>query len=228
MGMRVKALLFDMGGTLVHSKEEFRLRKESLARILRGLKYGVDNDLEKALRCWDSFPEDVEYIEHWDMARVALLLAKLGIKPKPLLVEEIYKAVVQSSVEGWYFEDGCKETLLTLKERGYFLGVISNTGSREQIMRLLIKGDLLELMDVVVTSQELGIKKPHPLIFKYAQLLLGLKSSEIAYVGNDPKADVEGAKNVGWVAVQKINEDVAPSPLADITIKKIKELLGYF
>ncbi|RLE83619.1 MAG: hypothetical protein DRJ41_04590, partial [Thermoprotei archaeon] len=81
MGMRVKALLFDMGGTLVHSKEEFRLRKESLARILRGLKYGVDNDLEKALRCWDSFPEDVEYIEHWDMARVALLLAKLGIKP---------------------------------------------------------------------------------------------------------------------------------------------------
>lgn len=228
MANMVKAVLFDMGGTLVYDRGEKELRKKALIRVLGSLKRGVEELIDKAFEEWDMLSKEVKHIEQWDVARAALLLAKLGIKPKPLLVEEAYRALTQSSVEGWEFEEDARETLLSLKDRGFRLGVVSNTGSREQIVRLLIKGGLIELLDVVVTSQELGVKKPHPLIFKYTEALLGIKGREIAYVGNDPVADVEGAKNAGWIAVQKLNEDSTQSPKADIVIRKLSELLNHF
>ncbi|HDI31518.1 MAG TPA: HAD family hydrolase [Thermofilum sp.] len=228
MANMVKAILFDMGGTLVYESGEKELRRKALVRALRGLKSDVEELIDKAFEEWDVLSKEIDYVEQWDVARVSLLLARLGIKPKPLIVEEAYRALTQSSVEGWEFEEDARETLLSLKDRGFSLGVISNTGSREQVVRLLIKGEVIELLDVVVTSQELGVKKPHPLIFKYAEALLGIDGKKIAYVGNDPIADIEGAKNVGWIAVQKLNRDSTRSSKADIVIRKLSDLLSYF
>ena len=228
MANMVKAILFDMGGTLVYESGEKELRRKALVRALRGLKSDVEELIDKAFEEWDVLSKEIDYVEQWDVARVSLLLARLGIKPKPLIVEEAYRALTQSSVEGWEFEEDARETLLSLKDRGFNLGVISNTGSREQVVRLLIKGEVIELLDVVVTSQELGVKKPHPLIFKYAEALLGIDGKKIAYVGNDPIADIEGAKNVGWIAVQKLNRDSTRSSKADIVIRKLSDLLSYF
>jgi putative hydrolase of the HAD superfamily len=42
-----------------------------------------------------------------------------------------------------------------------------------------------------------GYQKPHPAIFEHALDLLGVDSTEAVHVGDDPKADVVGARRAG-------------------------------
>lgn len=48
-------------------------------------------------------------------------------------------------------------------------------------------------LDVIVTSVEFGIKKPDRRIFEHAASLLGVKTRDCIYVGDDPGEDYGGA-----------------------------------
>ena len=98
-----------------------------------------------------------------------------------------------------------KETMTELKGMGLRLGVVSNIISRSVVPHFLAEYDILRDMDCVITSAETGIRKPSPEIFRIAERTLGLKPEELAYVGDTISRDVRGTRNAGWGLMIRIS-----------------------
>jgi putative hydrolase of the HAD superfamily len=56
---------------------------------------------------------------------------------------------------------------------------------------------LLELVDAVVTSAEVGVAKPDPEVFHRALALAGVGPEAAVHVGDSPDNDVAGARAAG-------------------------------
>ena len=81
--------------------------------------------------------------------------------------------------------------------------VITNGSSRVQRAKIAAVG-LLPLLDGVVVSQEFGNPKPHASIFQHALALAGVDVRDAAtavMIGDDPAADIAGARSVGITAL---------------------------
>lgn len=72
-----------------------------------------------------------------------------------------------------------------------------------------------ERLDLMVFSEELGIRKPAPEIFLYALRALGVEPEAAMYVGDDLVSDVQGAAEVGMTTVQAMwfRADDSPQPI---------------
>lgn len=88
------------------------------------------------------------------------------------------------------------EIIQNLYQQGYKLGLISNGKSPFQENNFHALG-LTEFFSTIIVSEAIGLRKPDPRIFKYASDELGCSPNECIFVGDNPKADIEGAKKVG-------------------------------
>lgn len=76
--------------------------------------------------------------------------------------------------------------------------------------------------DFTVTAAEAGAMKPSPTIFRHALRLAGVAPHEAVHVGDDPRNDVEGARQAGmrtvWVNAsgQPWPEEHGPPPDAEV------------
>ncbi len=223
--MTIKAVFFDMGGTLVR---DVGLRRNFVEILYAKLSDYVEIErrkLEELFDSWDYIPYRSGEEEYWDLFRVMLLLKKLNLNPNPRLVNSVYQTIVEIWVKSYVFEEDAIPTIKKLKEKEFKVGIISNTGSYDSIYKELEKNGLLDYVDVVVASQAVVWKKPSPKIFKIALDMLEIEPSEAIHVGDNPVADVEGAKKAGLWAVQKLKKDMEVSPFADFVVEKISEIL---
>jgi len=100
---------------------------------------------------------------------------------------------------------GMRATLARLRAQGWGIGVVTNGRSafQRRTLSALAIGDLL---DVVVVSEECGLRKPDPAIFQLALDALGCQARASWFVGDDPVADVVGARAAGMRALQLVRE----------------------
>ncbi len=88
------------------------------------------------------------------------------------------------------------EVLSVLKERGARMALITN-GFKEVQYRKLKNSGIDHFFDAVLISEEQGVHKPSPIIFKRAlKAINGIKSQSIM-VGDDFANDIEGAMIFG-------------------------------
>lgn len=98
------------------------------------------------------------------------------------------------------------QVLSALKEKGGKIAIITN-GFKEVQIRKLRNSDILHYMDAVIISEEVGIHKPNPVIFKkalqaicptgaYETNRVALKRSTLM-IGDDFTNDIEGAQIFG-------------------------------
>ncbi|MGD0273898.1 MAG: HAD-IA family hydrolase [Gaiellaceae bacterium] len=100
-------------------------------------------------------------------------------------------------------ERGAVEVLSDLRGRGLAIAVVSNWDySLDETLEQL---GLIELVDLVVTSAEVGAAKPDPRIFRYAIERLAATPERALHVG-DEESDRAGALAAGML--------FAPAPLA--------------
>lgn len=90
------------------------------------------------------------------------------------------------------------ETMEALRGMGLRLGIISNIISLSVVPHFLKEYGIDGYMDCVVTSSGTGVRKPSPEIFRVAESALGLGPEELAYVGDTISRDVRGTRNAGW------------------------------
>lgn len=220
----IKAVFFDMGGTLVFDKgfreKLYKNVSEVLAEEL-GLKIGR----EQFINAWLNPPWDNEDKEYWDLFRAMIFLRRIGVTPKPDLTEKVYSAVLQSYREGFYLDEEAYHVFSSLKEMGVTLGVLSNVGSYEILSERLQYLGLRRYTDIVIASQAVVWKKPDRKIFEIACYLAGVEPSEAVHVGDDPVMDIMGAKKVGMKAIQVLKGGVEKSPIADAWVKGVGETL---
>ena len=226
--MKIKAILLDYCGTIAIDIGSFSRLPKSIVSVLHRRGFNVDEeDVAKAIQTsLDVLPSGLDYS---DFARVALTLSKLGLTPKPELVEDLYKVFSETLMLSTELDKDTKDLLAWLKERKLKVGILSNHGSYDAVRNFLGKHDLLKFLDIVVTSHHIGWRKPSKQIFHYALALLNVKSEESVYVGDDILADIFGAKRAGLRAVWKAtSSSVTPwiAPDAIITrLSQLKELI---
>ena len=111
--------------------------------------------------------------------------------------------------------------------KGFKLGVVSNGFPDVQYGKL----DSLRIRDrfgCIVLSEEVGLNKPDPGIFKHAASLLNVQPSVCLYVGDLFDMDIVGAKGAGMLACW-FNPSGAPRPTdaiaPDLEIRKLVALL---
>ena len=93
--------------------------------------------------------------------------------------------------------DGVLDLLRALRADGWRIGIVTNGGVPMQAAKIRNSG-LIDLIDAHVISSAFGIKKPAPEIFSHASELLGIDPEESWFVGDDPRADIWGAKQIGF------------------------------
>ncbi|MFC1786606.1 HAD family hydrolase [Halobacteriota archaeon] len=111
-----------------------------------------------------------------------------------------------------------------LKEDGANVGLISNGDDEEVLYHL---GDVVELFDSVITSENVGLYKPDPEIFKIALDALGADASNSLYVGDNLHIDVEGANKagIGSIWYNKRNKHPLDGIQPTFTISDMEEVL---
>ncbi|MBI5209707.1 MAG: HAD family hydrolase [Elusimicrobia bacterium] len=90
--------------------------------------------------------------------------------------------------------------LLASLARRYKLGIVTNQECGLQLEKLRLIDPDGRLLPVVVTSDEMGVEKPHPRIFLEACRRLGCKPAQTLVVGDSWSMDVLGARRAGLQA----------------------------
>jgi putative hydrolase of the HAD superfamily len=110
--------------------------------------------------------------------------------------------------------------LRELRADGHALVVVSNW---DCALPDWLRGvGVLELVDAVVTSAEVGFAKPDARVFGRALELTGAGADQAIHVGDSPDNDVEGARAAGIRAVL-LRRDGEPSPGVE-SIRSLCEL----
>jgi putative hydrolase of the HAD superfamily len=115
-----------------------------------------------------------------------------------------------------------------LKAKGYKLGLVSNTMFSGEIHRVdLARFDLDSFFDSMLFSADANKWKPSVEPFHAVLDQLDVKPVASVFVGDDPAADVIGAKRAGMVSIHLRSSQRFPSPdgvTPDFTIVALSEL----
>jgi putative hydrolase of the HAD superfamily len=132
---------------------------------------------------------------------------------------------------------GALEVVLALRERGYRIGLISNTGRTPgyALREILDRLGLAASIEVMIFSNEHGVCKPNPSIFATLRDALDVAYEEMMFVGDNLYVDVYGAQRLGMTGVH-FNPPIRGTAIAppfehgleivpDATIRDLRELL---
>ena len=121
--------------------------------------------------------------------------------------------------------DDVLPALQELKEKDLTMGLLTNLD--RDMKPICDQLGLEPYTDFIVTSGEVGVDKPDPAIFQAALQKAGVDASRAMHVGDHPRNDVIGAKNVGIKPVL-IDRNDAHSEIEDcIRIHSLTELVDY-
>lgn len=118
-------------------------------------------------------------------------------------------------------------TVLAELARHYRLAVICNTGATPgSVLRQLLAADgLADHFQVLTFSNEHGVAKPNPEIYRLTLAAVGVTPDAALHVGDNPLTDVAGARGAGLRAVWFNSQGLSgPAPEANGVITSLAEL----
>ena len=124
-------------------------------------------------------------------------LSEFGIKQNPENIAFVINVFKQGIVNATLF-GGMRELLVSLKQKGLKLGLLSNTTVFESVV--LENLEIRDLFDAVVFSWQKGNLKPSHEAFKHVLDELGVSEKEALFI-DDGKKNVESAQALGMQAI---------------------------
>lgn len=230
---KASAVFFDLGNTLAGGSDTPEAFKASVRAVVRRLsELGVEVDprrlAEVRLRN-RAFFNDLRRSTLREVLGVEWMrkdLEDVGVQVTPELVEEALKAHLDAVVSLRFVYPDVPECLERLKSLGYPMAVVSNVSDHRMAEETLNKLGFSRYFKTLVTSAEVGWRKPHPAIFAEALRRLEVKPSEAVFVGDDPWADVHGARSAGMAAVlirrKPVDGGLPTAP--DVVLSSLREL----
>jgi len=91
--------------------------------------------------------------------------------------------------------DDILQALKMLKENDLYIACVSNEDG--WLSKFFDHFEISEYFEFILTSQEVGVEKPNPLIFEKSLERGGFQPSEILFVGDSLPSDYAGSKAVG-------------------------------
>lgn len=223
---KIKAVTFDDFFTLHYPIGE---SEDIIYPILKALKsQGVDIEGEEFLKHY--FKADQIYRKklaetfHESLLDDIVMSALIACGHEQKTVDRIAKEAVDYGLTTrkakWF--PNAKRTLLTLRKKGYKLGLISNTHWR---VSESLRKEFRKFFDILTLSYEHGHAKPHLSIFVVTLKKLKTSANCCLHVGDDPIADIRGAKSIGMKTAFIQRTDAEAD--ADVKIKRLIELTTF-
>lgn len=116
--------------------------------------------------------------------------------------------------------------ILEYLSKKYNLHIITNGFEEVQYLKLHNSG-IKKYFATITTSEEVGLKKPHPVIFEIALKKASVLPQKSIMIGDSLEADIIGAKNAGMNTLffNYRNEIVAENHFAINELSEIKNFL---
>lgn len=241
--MKIKAVLFDLGGTLEDissTKEQQREAIEYIQSILqlRSKAFCIPKD-----EFFNKLMAGYQFYKGY--------VAGAGIEKSPEDMwsdyylagfpgeREIIRRMSDHLTEIWethFFVRNVKKNApqmcRDLKEQGLLLGIITNTTSRSAPYLLIEKYEIVQYFDVLLCSAGECVRKPKPDMFITGADFLGVQPAECAYIGDQVRKDMLGAYEAGYsvrLLIDSAFTDVKDSDRHLITgrLESLSQLPGY-
>lgn len=232
-----RAVVFDLGGTLVHwpdwedgAAAKWSIAYDALAATDGRRAWPSRQAFVSAMRAAEKAHWARVDGEHWSGPPTALVAD--GFRRLDLDIDEDALLATMDAyaraVAGWsnVFPD-TRETLVSLRERGYRLGLLSNTWwAAEWHNADLAAHGLDDLLDELVYTSDLPHSKPHPSVFAEVAARLAVDPAACVMIGDRQIDDVSGAKAVGMRGVWRRNESGFPASdvVPDAVVDRLSEL----
>jgi putative hydrolase of the HAD superfamily len=144
---------------------------------------------------WREFREERVTKTQLRRGRLIDSFSELGEAFDMQTIDGMSEAYIEELPNNNYLFDGTFELLGYLKEK-YTLHIITNGFSQVQFIKLK-KSKLAPFFATVTSSEEVGVKKPNPLVFTTALAKAGATAQSSIMIGDTFDADVLGAEGVG-------------------------------
>ncbi|WP_422769065.1 HAD family hydrolase [Plantactinospora sp. WMMC1484] len=214
---RPSHILFDFFGTLVdYSASRTEQGYPGSHGLLRRL--GAALDYPGFLAAWSQTmtgfdlrsDEDDREFSMTEVGTV-FLADVLGRHPAPAEVDAFVTEYLREWNTGVHHPAGVPDLVRELR-RDHRLAVVSNTHQPDLVPGHLAAMGLAPCFDVVITSVELGWRKPHPRIYAAALDALGIDAEAAVFVGDTYGPDFVGPERAGIPAYLIDPQRRAPVP----------------
>lgn len=222
----IKHIFFDLDHTLW---DYDRSAQETLSEIYTqmelsrsglSVKKFVNTFYEVNSKLWVKYNDGLIDREYIKTKRFTEIFSTSGIDA--LRSEEASTYFLNNcSLKPYLMEDAL--TALHYLSNKYELHIITN-GFLDAQNRKLNSSGITKFFKVMVTSECTDSRKPSPEIFEYSLNEAGAEKYESVMIGDNPRTDIQGAKEVGMKTVF-YDPSGRKKSLADFTIQSHMELL---
>lgn len=196
--MLPKGILFDIGDTITASS---RMRTHALANASERLQeLGLIAEASRFIASYThvdrSYHEPHMNHLYSDLRIVRRVLEQMLVN-NAQQAEAWFLCEYRSAIRAQLTKNTESRTLFEeLRLAGHVLGIVSDGSTPEQEETLWRLG-ILDCFDALVISEDVGVEKPDPRIFRVALDRLNLLPDEALMVGDSLERDVKGAKALG-------------------------------
>lgn len=197
----IRVVTFDAGNTLIRLSRPVGVTYADVAKRFGAdlnpidLEHGFRAAWKTAARLPDAPGPRVDDGRSWwrDIVLQTLENARVEVEPFNDFFDAVYQEFALPGV--WRLEPGALELLQDLRNAGFRLGIISNFDLR--LHEILKHVGVADLFEQIVVSSQVGAEKPSPRIFEEALRRFAVEPAELLHVGDDEKADSDGARALG-------------------------------
>lgn len=221
--MRFKAVLFDLDNTLIDflTFKKETAKSASRAMVEQGFPYTEIETYGKIFSVYEQ-----KGIEFQKTFRDVILPENMEINKAERIQQAAIVAYLKRKFEVLRPYKNVKSVLLSLRNRGLNLGIVTDAPRNKAWQRLIITG-LENEFDFVITLDDTKEKKPHPSPFFLAVQKLGVLPSACLFVGDSPERDIKGARDAGMATcLAKYGLWKKGEESADYEIESIDDLLN--
>ncbi len=227
----LRAILFDIDDTLFPTSEFARRARTNAVRamIAAGLRLSEEEVQRELSEVIAEFSSNYDY--HYDKLLQRLRPEALAHRNQALVVAAGVAAYHDTKFREIAPYPDVKPLLADLREAGVRLGIVTHGWTVKQAEKLVRLG-LVEFLDpnAIFISDQIGIAKPNPKLYRYALRDLGLEPHEVLYVGDSPSHDIEPPRSIGmraaWVSRGARKTLTEAGVEADHEVRDFGELRG--
>jgi len=226
----INVIFFDLGDTLmVHNKPWGQVLASASQRMeADGVKnHWIDPESglgDEFLRLLKEYylRRDRDLIESttFKLLREILSHDRVSDRHVKILLDKFYS----ETRDNWSAHPHAEEVLNFLFNKGYSLGLLSNAADREDVDQLLDRFKFSRFFKLVLTSADVGYRKPHPFIFKRALREMKSEPENTLMIGDRLDADIIGALRLGLRAIWVDTMQIGNSLFSDADYKVVNNL----
>lgn len=198
-----KAIIFDLDNTICNSSQIVRQILDDSYRDFA--KFFPHVSKEKFMSAND---EGVKYL--LDNPKIPIysaeiriwyyILERLDLKFKPSVIYKLHDGLLSKEIKNITLFEGIRKLFLFLKRRGVKIAILSN-GSFVSKVRKLRKLKIDHYIDYLVSSDLAMADKPSADSFRYILAKMGLRPSEVVYIGDHIDIDIKPAEKLGMQTI---------------------------